>query len=492
MLHVTGLSKSFPGVRALADVHLAFARAEVHALVGENGAGKSTLLKILAGMDRPDEGRIFFRGKPIQLRHPHQALQAGICMIHQELLPFPELTVAENIFMGREPAARWLGWINHRQMQRQARELLERLGVPLPPSRRMKTLTVAEMQTVEIAKALAHQAKVIIMDEPTSSLSSREVEALLDIIRDLKRRGVTVIYVSHKLDEIFRIADAVSVLRDGRHVATRPIAELDEKKLIALMVGREFSSLFPAAGAEPGPEILAVRGLRRAGEFSNIDLAVRQGEILGLAGLMGAGRTEVASAIFGLAPADAGEIRVRGRPVRIASPRDALRHGIALLSEDRKKFGLVLSMSVKQNITLASLTQCCRGWFIIPRRENNLAREQIQRLAIKCRSPDQPVRFLSGGNQQKIVLAKTLLTDPAILILDEPTRGIDINAKAEIYGLIRQLARQGKAILLISSELLELLSLSDRILVLRQGRIAAQLSPQVATQEEIIQHAMPR
>jgi inositol transport system ATP-binding protein len=460
-------------------------------LVGENGAGKSTLMRILSGLDQPDQGTIVFKGKQVRFQRPHQALQAGISMIHQELLPFPELSVAENIFMGHEPASQWLGWINQRQMHRQTQTLLEPLGMSLPPARLMKELSVAEMQTVEIAKALAHRAEVIIMDEPTSSISNREVAALFKIIGDLRRRGVAVIYISHKLEEIFSIADVVTVLRDGQHIATCDCAGLDESRLIGLMVGREFSSLFPKSTANPGEEILSVHGLSQPGRFWDVHFKVRQGEILGVAGLMGSGRTDLVSAVFGMAPAARGEIRIHGQPVRIASPRDALRHRIAMVSEDRKKYGLVLSMSVMENMTLSSLRRLCPSVFINRGQETALAEEQIQAFSIRARSGEETVHSLSGGNQQKVVLAKALLTHPSILILDEPTRGIDINAKAEIYQLISRLAHEGMAILLVSSELPEILSLSDRIMVLREGRVAAELESRKTTQEEIMQHAMP-
>lgn len=486
ILRVRGLCKAFPGVQALDGVHLKVEAGTVHALMGENGAGKSTLMNILAGLLTPDSGDISLHGKPVEIRTPHQSRQLGIAMIHQELLPFLDLTVAENIAMGREPT-RWLpGWISRPAMQREAAELLARLGVAIEPTRPMRTLSVAEMQTVEIARALALNASVIIMDEPTSAISAREVEALFEIIRDLKQRGVAVIYVSHKFDEIFRIADTVTVLRDGRHVATKPVGELDGQKLIALMVGRELvpSTTRRFAKGEP---VLEVRGLSRQDKFGKVTFAIHRGEVLGLAGLMGAGRTDVANAIYGLAPATAGEICVQGRTVHINCPAEALSAGIALVSEDRKQFGLVPQMSVARNLTLASL----RHWIVDGRAEDQVAKEQIRAFGIKATDPNQPVRNLSGGNQQKVVIAKALLTRPEILILDEPTRGIDIGAKAEVYAIVNRLAQAGKAVLLISSELPELLALSDRILVMRQGSMTAELDPHLTSQEEILKFAMP-
>lgn len=493
VLQVRGLSKSFPGVKALRDVQLQVASGEVHALMGENGAGKSTLMKILAGLEQPDEGEISFKGRPVRIHHPHHALQLGISMIHQELMPFPDLTVAENIFMGQEPVLPFLGWVDRARLRADARALLDRLGVAVSPDARMGGLSVAEMQTVEIAKAIAHQAEVIIMDEPTSAISEREVEKLFQIIRDLRQRGVAIIYISHKLDEVFRIADRITVLRDGSHVTTQSARALTAEKLIALMVGREMSAhLRPATTTTQAECALSVRGLTKSGRFRNITFEVRRGEILGLAGLMGAGRTEVVSAIFGLEPAEGGSIDIHGQTVRIRSPREAIRHGIGLVSEDRKEFGLVLPMSVKHNTTLASLRACCRGGFIHHRAESRVADDQITAFNIRAAHRNQPVVHLSGGNQQKVVIAKTLLAGPDILILDEPTRGIDIGAKAEVYAIISRLAAAGKAVILVSSELPELLSLTHRLLVLREGEIAAELDPRRTTQEEILQHAMPR
>ena len=491
ILQVRNLSKSFPGVKALDDVSLDVERGRVHAVTGENGAGKSTLMKVLIGVHAPASGQILFKGRSIRLRNPHDALRMGISMIHQELLPFRDLTVAENIWMGQEPT-RWLpGWLDKPAMNRGARRLLERLGVRLSPVTKMRELGVAETQTVEIAKALACRAEVIIMDEPSSALSGREVEALFDVIRELKRRGVAVLYISHKMDEIFRVSDTITVLRDGCHVATMGTGEMDENRLIALMVGRPLDATPPPAAANRGDVVLEVRELTKAGAFRGVSFALRRGEILGLAGLLGAGRTSLVSAISGLTPAEAGEIRVGGRVARIRTPGDAIAHGIAIVSEDRKQYGLVPTMSVKHNITLASLAKCCRGWFLDKRAENRIAGEQIRAFSIKVPSLDRRVTFLSGGNQQKVVIAKALLADPAILLLDEPTRGIDIGAKAEIYAMMRRLARDGKAILMVSSEMAEVLSLSDRILVMREGRISAELSPENATQEEIMKWAMP-
>jgi inositol transport system ATP-binding protein len=490
VLRVRDVSKRFPGVQALDGVHLDIARGEVHALTGENGAGKSTLMKILIGMHAPDAGEIFFRGRPVRLKNTHDALRLGISMIHQELLPFPDLTVAENICMGREPTRWFPGWLDKAAMHREAEALLARLGVAIPPGSPMNRLSVAATQAVEIAKALAYNAEVIIMDEPTSALSAREVEALFTVITDLKRRGVAIIYISHKLDEILRMADAVTVLRDGRHVATCRIGEVDEQRLIALMVGRALTAPSARSAGPPGAAALEVRGLTSPGKFRDVSFTVRRGEILGIAGLMGAGRTELGSAIFGLAPAASGEILVDCRPLRIAHPGDALAGGIAMVTEDRKRFGVVPRMTVKHNLTLASLDRCCRGGFIDHAAESRIAAEQMRAFSIRAAGSGQQAVSLSGGNQQKVVIAKALLTAPEILILDEPTRGIDIGAKSEIYGIIRRLAQAGKAVIMISSEMSEILALSDRILVMRAGAISAEFATGEATPEAILKYAM--
>ncbi len=486
ILQVRNLCKAFPGVQALTDVRLDVAAGSVHALMGENGAGKSTLMKILCGLHTADAGEIRFKGQPIRASSPHEALRRGIAMIHQELLPFPNLSVAANIGMGREPTRWFPGWIDQAALARDATRVLARLACPLAPQRRMKDLSVAEMQTVEIAKALAYEPGLLIMDEPTSALSEREVEALFSVIRELQQRGVAIIYISHKMDEIFRIADTITVLRDGRHIATRPASELNEPQLISLMVGRDLAPT-PAARDSRGDPALEVHRLTQPGKFRDVSFTLHRGEILGLAGLMGAGRTDLVNAIYGLAPASSGAIRVHGKDVKITNPAAAIAAGIGLVSEDRKQFGLVLPMSVQHNLTLSSL----RGRWIDQRRERALADAQIRAFALKVTGRHQAVVHLSGGNQQKVVLAKALLTEPDILILDEPTRGIDIGAKAEIYALINRLAGAGKAVLLVSSELPELLLLSDRLLVMREGTVTAELDSHQTSQEQILIFAMP-
>lgn len=498
ILSLRGISKAFAGIHALENVSLEIRAGEVHALMGENGAGKSTLMKIIAGLLLPDEGELLIDGRRLRIRNPYDALKNGIAMIHQELMPFPDLTVAENIFIGQEPVIGIGGWIDGDRMNHDAKELLKRVGAPVSPAQKMRELSVAAMQAVEIAKAISHRARLIIMDEPTSALSSREVDSLFRVIAELKSQGVAIVYISHKMDEIFRIADTITVLRDGRHIATKPARDLDERQLIALMVGRdlqqhlrsEISNFKP--GGEAARPALAVKNLSRSGKFSGVSFEVRPGEILSIAGLMGAGRTEIMNAIYGIDPADSGEIFVRGNRVAIRHPSDAIALGIAMVGEDRKDTGLVLNLSVKHNATLAALRSLCSGGFIDDALENRSADDSIKTYAIKTSHRDQRVDSLSGGNQQKVVIARALMTKPSILILDEPTRGIDIGAKTEVYEIIARLAREGVAVIMVSSELPEVLSLSHRVLVLREGRIAAELDPRDATQEQILSYAMPR
>jgi ABC-type sugar transport system ATPase subunit len=468
-LQIQNVSRSFGGVRALDRVSFDVARGTVHAITGENGAGKSTLMRIIAGLDRADSGEVRFHGR-------------GIAMIHQELLAFPSLTVAENVCMGREPV-RWGGWLDRRAMKQRAEELLARLGVAMDCSRPMSELSVAEQQCVEIAKAMGRDADLIIMDEPTSALSAREAELLFRIIGDLKRRGATILYISHRMQEIFWLADRITILRDGRHVATEAAGALDERRLIALMVGREVDTSIAKGPVERGEVVLEVHG--------PVSLTLRRGEVLGLAGLMGAGRTELAQAIFGVTPGTAGEIFLDGCRVSIRSPAEALARGIALVTEDRKRFGLMPDLPVKANLTLANLARFGWGPFLCGRAEDEAADEQMRAFGVRAAGRNQQARNLSGGNQQKIIIARSLLCRPRILILDEPTRGIDVGAKAEIYSLIARLAREGMAILLISSEMNEVLALSDRILVMREGQAVAEVEPANTTPEQILAYAMP-
>jgi inositol transport system ATP-binding protein len=490
ILQVHGLSKSFSGVKALENVQLNVRKGEVHALMGENGAGKSTFMKILIGLLTPDAGEILFEGNELKTGDVNDVLKKGISMIHQEMLIVPELTVAQNIFLGRESVS-WLpNWLDDRSIDRQSEALLQQMGVAIHARTKMKHLSVAEMQMVEIAKAISNNAKVIIMDEPTSAISDKEVTTLFKIIKDLKSKGVAIIYISHKMDEIYQIADTITVLRDGKYIGTKSATKLDSKALITMMVGREMDDIFPTSSAAKGEEVLSVQQLSSKGKFNDINFNVRAGEVLGIAGLMGAGRTEIARAIFGLDSYDSGTIRIKGKKINIKSPHEAIAHGIGYVSEDRKGLGFIPGLSVKENITLASLPTHAKGWFIQPKSENTVASQMVHDLKIKATNVEQKVRYLSGGNQQKVVIGKVLQSSPELIILDEPTRGIDIGAKFEIYKLIHQLTAKGIAVVMISSELPEILGMSHRILVLSKGRQTALLSKEEATQETIMKFAM--
>jgi inositol transport system ATP-binding protein len=491
VLRMDGISKSFSGVTVLNDVKLEVARGEVHALMGENGAGKSTLMKILSGIVQKDTGRIHLNGKPVNIRTPKEALDHGISMIHQELNPVRTMSVSENIFLGKEPCHRFTPILDRKEQRAQTLALFKEMDIPIDPDRKMADLSVAEMQLVEIVKSISYNSGIIIMDEPTSAISGREVEKLFDIIRSLKSKGIATIYISHKMDEIFRISDTITVLRDGQYIATRPAHDLDHDALVKLMVGREISQLFPRSTAAKGPVSLEVEGLTKQGLFEEISFHARIGEVLGIAGLMGAGRTNIIETIFGLRRADSGSVRIDGRAVTIRSPADAIRHRLALITEDRQLKGLNLKASVKDNITLVDLKNFSRfGQVLQSKKENSAVDASIEKLQIKTRGRNQVVRTLSGGNQQKVVLAKWLLNDPEIIILDEPTRGVDIGAKAEIYKIIVQLAEAGKTIVMISSELEEIMGLCDRVIVLSHGKITAEFERDAFDQEAIIKAAM--
>ncbi|TDE12869.1 sugar ABC transporter ATP-binding protein [Dyadobacter psychrotolerans] len=492
ILQITNLTKSYSGIKALDNVQLSLKKGEVHALMGENGAGKSTLMKILVGLTNPDSGQIVFNGNYLGNKGVNDKLRKGISMIDQEILIIPELTVAQNIFLGREKeiGASTSGWLRDSNINSRAKELLSQIGLEIGADVKMKHLSVAQMQMVEIAKAISNEAQVIIMDEPTSAISDKEVSTLFRIIRELKSKGVSVIYTSHKMDEIFEIADTVTVLRDGNYIGTKSASELDKNALISMMVGRDLDDMFPERRVEKGQEILSVKNLSRKGKFSDISFEVHAGEILGLAGLMGAGRTEIARVIYGMDQADSGDIFIGGKKTKVNSPRDAVKNGIGYVSEDRKGIGFIPALSVKENMTLASLSKHRKGIFINTKSEKEVAEKMIIDLRIKVSGSDQKVMHLSGGNQQKVVIAKVLLASPKVIILDEPTRGIDIGAKFEIYKLIQNLAAEGIAVILISSELPEILGMSDRILVLSKGRKTAMLSRHKATQEMIMKYAV--
>ena len=490
MLRALELRKDFGGLTVLHPTSVDFRPGEVHALMGENGAGKSTLMKVLAGLYRPDGGHIEWRGTRVSFTSPHEALVSGIAMIHQELMPIPDLTVAENITLGSEPCLSF-GRINRPSQLARAKELLGELEADIDPARLMRTLTVAQTQVVEIAKALGRQADVILMDEPTAALSEQEVAALFRVITRMKARGVAIVYTTHKMDEVFRLADRISVLRDGRLVGTALAGDLNPAKLITMMVGRELSDVYLARSTPSADIMLEVSGLTREPAYRDVSFRIHRGEIVALAGLMGAGRTEVASALYGLQPATSGSLRFQGLPLNVRSPHDALRAGISMVTEDRKGLGLIPALGVGQNITLSALCDYGRGPLINHSAEAAASESQMTEFAIKATSPSQPIAQLSGGNQQKALLARCLLGGPDLIILDEPTRGIDIGAKAEIYALIQKLARAGKGILLVSSELPEVLSLAHRIVVLRRGSVSATLDAAATDQETVLRHAMP-
>jgi inositol transport system ATP-binding protein len=488
ILQMDGIHKTFPGVHALSGVHLSVKPGSVHGVMGENGAGKSTLMKIAIGLYRQDAGTIRLRGKTVIFDSVHDALTQGISMIHQEMSPLPYMTVAQNIFLGREILNR-VGLIDHPAIDREAAAILAELKINLKPREIMGNLSVAQMQLVEIAEAVSRKADLIIMDEPTSALTEKEVGHLFSIIKDLKQRGVAVIYITHKMDEVFAITDEVSVYRDGELVGHEETPQLTREKLIRMMVGRTIDQFFQKENAQFGEPVLEVEGLSRAGKFRDISFSVRAGEILGVAGLVGAGRTEVMETMFGVTPKQAGTVKIRGKRVRIDSASDAIRHGMAFLTEDRKRSGLYLNLSVRDNIIMPSLRNNLNALFLRHRALRRLCDSAVGTLRIKTPSLEQLVMYLSGGNQQKVLVSRWLATTPSILILDEPTRGIDVATKSEIYKIMSSLAQQGKAIILISSEMPEILAMSDRILVMHEGTKVGELGRAEATQEKILHMA---
>jgi len=494
LVEMTDISKSFPGVHALDGARFELQRGEVHALVGENGAGKSTLMKVLAGIYAPDAGTIRVKGNEVAVPSPRAAQALGIAIIHQELNLMGHLTVAENIFIGREPRGRLPFWLDEKGLNRKAAELFEELHVHLDPKARVSGLAVAQQQMVEIAKALSYNSDVLIMDEPTAALTDTEIDELFRITRHLRERGHGIVHISHRLEELKQITDRVTVMRDGKYIATVNTPEATIEQIINMMVGRTVYETTPELPEAPDPTVvLEVRNLNRGRQVRDISFQLRRGEILGISGLVGAGRTEVVRAIFAADSPESGEILVKGVPVTIRTPADAVRHGIAYLSEDRKRYGLALGMDVETNTVLASLRRFANplGW-VRTGATRAQALLEVQALAIKTPGIGQRVKHLSGGNQQKVVIAKWLTADTEILIFDEPTRGIDVGAKSEIYKLLNDLARQGKSIIMISSELPEILRMSHRILVMCEGRITGELASTEATQERIMTLATQR
>ncbi len=495
LLAAAGVHKRYGGVHALRGVHLDVRAGEVHALVGENGAGKSTIINVLAGAVRRDEGRVTFEGREVDFRSPAESQAAGIAVIHQELATLPALSVAENLFMGRMPTRG--GWLDRGAMLGRARELLAEVGLDVDPRVLVRDLSLSHQQLVEIAKALSAGAKLLIMDEPSASLTEHETQNLLDLVRQLRAQGVAILYVSHRMHEVFAVSDRITVFRDGGYVRTVATADATPATVVGLMVGRELAAASHYEARPIGDTVLDVRGLtRKAGggdggsvPLDDVSFSVRWGEIVGMAGLVGAGRSEVARAIFGADPFDAGEIRIGGKPVRFGSPSAAIAGGVGMVPEDRKGLALFLAKPVRWNVSMAALPRMSGGGVIRGGRERTLAADYVERLRVKTPGIETPVGALSGGNQQKTVLARWLATKPTLLILDEPTHGVDVGAKAEIYELVRSLAGEGLAILLISSELPEVLDLSDRIVVMRGGRVAATLDRAGADERTVMLHA---
>ncbi len=493
ILRMEGISKAFPGVQALDGVDFEAAAGEVVALVGENGAGKSTLMKILCGAYRKDKGRIILSGQETEIENPYHAQQLGIAIIYQEFNLTPNQSAAANIYIAREPRqsglGRLLNLVDRRRMEREAQVYLDRVGARVPASALVRDLSVAQQQMVEVAKALAVNARIIIMDEPTSALGEDEVETLFEIIGTLKAHGIAVIFITHRMEEIFRIADRVIVLRDGRRVGDMAIAEATPERIIQMMVGRELTDMFHKEQSQIGAPLLEVRGLTRRGVVEDVSFTLHRGEILGVAGLVGAGRTETARLLFGVDRKDGGFILIDGKPVHIGSPVDAVQAGLGLVPEDRGLQGLVLKLPVRENIVLPTLDDHSHAGWVDRRKVHNTAQEYVDKLNIRTPHLQQQAMFLSGGNQQKVVLAKWLASKPKVLIMDEPTRGIDVGAKAEVHTLMSQLAHSGMGIMMISSELPEILGMSDRILVMHEGRVAAILDRGEATQEKIMAYA---
>ncbi|KQX61462.1 sugar ABC transporter ATP-binding protein [Paenibacillus sp. Root444D2] len=494
LVRMEGIEKHFPGVHALHQCRLELAAGEVHALVGENGAGKSTLMKIATGVYQKDEGRIILKGKEVNIPNTRAAQQLGISMIHQELNLMPDLTIAQNIFIGREPRKGIKLFIDDRKLNDQAQQLLNEMNLQLDPRTKVSELTVAKQQMVEIAKALSFQSEVLIMDEPTAALTNAEIEELFRIIEQLRGRGVGIVYISHRMEELKRITDRITVMRDGRYIDTVQTKDTTIDQIIAMMVGRELYVSTQQTTVDASEiRVLEVANLNRGSAVKDVSFHLAKGEILGFAGLMGAGRTEVARAIFGADAIDSGNIRIHGHKVQIKAPHDAVKHGIGYLSEDRKRYGLMVDMDVKTNIAVASYRKARRllGWMQDGKIDQS-ASHYVEALQIKTPSIHQQVKFLSGGNQQKVVIGKWLLRDCDILIFDEPTRGIDVGAKTEIYKLLDELAALGKSIIMISSELPEILRMSHRIMVMCEGRITGELRQQDATQEAIMKYATMR
>ena len=487
-IRAEGIVKLFPGVRALYNIDFAVRKGTVHALVGENGAGKSTLMKIFNGLYRPDSGQIYIDEKPVKIQSPVHARYYGIAMIAQELNYVPEMSIEENLFLGRLPVTK-AGNVDWRKVRKETLRFFREENLPYTPEQKMKTLTVSDIQMLEIIKAISYKADIIVMDEPTSAITQREVEALFKKIEQLKTRGVSVIYISHKLEEVFRIADDITVIRDGTVVGSHPANELDINKIVSMMVGREMTDAYPKETVEIGEKLLEVESLCLDKVFDDISFHVNQGEIVGFAGLMGAGRTEIMRSLFGLEPISSGTVKIKGRQVKINSVSDSVKNRMVMLSEDRRRYGIIPIRSVKENASIASLDQVIYGGYTHDKKEKRIVLEFFKRMNVKTPSLETAIQALSGGNQQKVLLARWMMRSPDILIMDEPTRGIDVGAKFEIYGLMTELVKDGKGIVMISSELPELIGMCDRIYVMCQGKLTGELKIGDFSQEAIIAYA---
>ena len=487
-LRMIDISKSFHGVRALQNVSVDFRKGEIHVVIGENGAGKSTLMKIAAGLYKPDCGKMLIHGREVVIDSALAAIGHRISMIHQELMPIPQLTVAENIFLGRERLNR-IGMLDKRGLNRSAKELIDTIGLDIDPRAIMGKLSVAQVQLTEIVKAVSRDSEMLIMDEPTSAIIDAEVEKLYELVFKLRRQGTAIVFISHKLDEVFRVADRITVLRDGRHIATKGAAEFDKRSLISMMIGRDLTNIYQKSKTTVGKPLLEVRGLTKRGLFEDVSFELRENEILGIAGLMGAGRTELVETVFGLRRADSGGVFLRGKRIQIRDPGDAKKHGLALVPEDRKLLGLNLKASTGENVSICSIERFAPRGVLRKKAENREVDGMIAAMSVRVPSRKTPVISLSGGNQQKVVIAKWLMTGPDILILDEPTRGIDIGAKAEIYTFISRMVAQGKSVIMVSSELQEIIDMCDRVIVLCEGRLTDELEGDRLDQESIMKCA---
>lgn len=489
IINMTGIDKSFSTNQVLKGVNFSVEKGETHALMGENGAGKSTLMKILSGIYQRDAGIVEVKGKQVEYQHPSDAEADGIAVIHQELNILPELTIAENLFLGKELTKSKFGWLNNKEMNRIAKERLEELGLNLSPTVLAKDLSVGRQQLVEIAKALMTNADIIIMDEPTAALTDREIDTLFEVIERLKRKGVSFIYISHRMEEIFAICDRITVLRDGASIGTKVIKETNFDEIVSMMVGRELGDRFPSSDKKIGDVKLQVSNLTREGEFEDVSFDVKAGEILGISGLMGAGRSEVVETIFGYRRQDKGSIYLDGQKVSIKHPQDAINKGIAFISEDRKTKGLIVDFSVGDNLNLTNLKTLSNNGWMLSQKEQTLYQTMVERLNIRVSDRSQLAKSLSGGNQQKVVIAKWLGIGPGVLILDEPTRGVDVGSKKEIYKIMQDLASQGVAIIMVSSELPEIIGMSDRVAVMCEGKLMTVLNKDQLTEENIMHYA---